>query len=152
MNSIWTWHEKRLADKYYKEYEPVAVCHDDPYRGENVSIIVPTIDTEDTFTECLRLWLANRPKEIIIVTIPRDLDRVKRLVKPITGPDLHRIQIRTVAQANKREQMARGIKLASGSILALVDDDTFWPTDKVLPCLLAPFKDENVGAVGGPQA
>lgn len=47
--------------------------------------------------------------------------------------------------------MVRGIKFATGSVLALVDDDVFWPHNLVLPYLLAPLDDEKIGAVGGPQ-
>lgn len=116
-----------------------------------MSIIVPTIDTEHTFTESVRLWLANNPKELIIVTIPRDVLRVEELLKPISEFDAGKIRVLVAPRANKREQLIRGIKEANGSILALVDDDTFWPHDMVLAYLLAPFEDERVGACGGPN-
>jgi glycosyltransferase involved in cell wall biosynthesis len=99
----------------------------------------------------MRLWLANKPKEIIVVTIPRDLDRVKQLILPIPRPDFDKIHVRTVPNANKRAQLIRGIQAATGTILALVDDDVFWPHDMVLPYLLAPFEHEDVGACGGTQ-
>ncbi len=149
--SLYDWNEKRLANKYYSEYKPTALPEDPTLTSEDVSIIVPTIDTEDTFTECLRLWLANKPKEIIVVTIPRDLDRVNQMIQPIPRPDFDKIQVRTVPNPNKRAQLIRGIEAAAGTILALVDDDTFWPHDMVLRYLLAPFEDKNVGACGGAQ-
>ncbi|OIW30741.1 family 2 glycosyltransferase [Coniochaeta ligniaria NRRL 30616] len=143
--------EKRLANKYHSEYKPTPLPDNPTLTSEDVSIIVPTIDTEDTFTECLRLWLANKPKEIIVVTIPRDLARVQQLVQPIAQPDFDKIQVLTVPEANKRAQLIRGIQAATGTILSLVDDDVFWPHDMVLPYLLAPFEDKKVGACGGPQ-
>ena len=118
---------------------------------EQVSIIVPTIDTEHTFTECLQLWLRNNPREIIVVTIPRDLWRVRKLIEPIDAAGRDKILVLSVPKANKREQMVCGIKAATGSILALVDDDVFWPHPRVLPALLAPLENKDVGAVGGPQ-
>lgn len=145
--------EKWLAKVLCDEYVPYDIPENPGFLPEDVSIIVPTIDTEDTFTECLRLWLANNPREIIVVTVPRDLTRVHQLIQPIQRPDFDKIHVYTVAQANKRAQLIRGIKASTGCILALVDDDTFWPHDQVMQYLLAPFEDEyrDVGAVGGPQ-
>jgi hypothetical protein len=57
----------------------------------------------------------------------------------------------SVERPNKREQLVAAIKVATGSILALVHDDTFPQTEKTLPHLLAPFEDPQVGATGGPQ-
>jgi hypothetical protein len=82
-----------------------------------------SIFTENSFAECLGLWLENEPKEVIIVTIPRDLARVTQLVGAICGPKSKKIQVITVEQPNKREQLVAAIKVATGSILALVDDD-----------------------------
>lgn len=44
-----------------------------------------------------------------------------------------------------------GIRLARGNIIALVDDDAFWPATTVLPYLLAGLEDPKVGAVQGKQ-
>jgi glycosyltransferase involved in cell wall biosynthesis len=115
-----------------------------------VSIIVPTIDTESTFTECIRLWLKCKPREIIIVTVPRNKGRVGQLVEPLRGV-ADKIIILTAPLANKRQQLMIGVKAARGEICALVDDDVYWPVDTVVPYLLAPFEDAEVGAVAGIQ-
>lgn len=44
-----------------------------------------------------------------------------------------------------------GIRLARGKIIALVDDDAFWPATTVLPFLLAGLEDPKVGGVQGKQ-
>lgn len=116
-----------------------------------MSIIVPTIDTEATFTECLRLWLKYKPREIIIVTVPRNEVRVGQLVEPLREIASGKIITLTAPRANKRQQMMIGVKAARGAICALVDDDVYWSTGTVLPYLLAPFEDAEVGAVAGIQ-
>lgn len=120
------------------------------YNSGDVSIIVPTIDTESTFTECMHLWLKSKPREIIIVTVPRNKERVVQLVEPLQeGAD--KIIILTAPLANKRQQLMIGVKAARGEIYALVDDDVYWRVDNVVPYLLAPFQDAEVGAVAGIQ-
>jgi glycosyltransferase involved in cell wall biosynthesis len=115
-----------------------------------VSIIVPTIDTESTFTECVRLWLESNPREIIIVTVPRCKAHVEQLVKPVQELT-DKITILTAPLANKRQQLMVGAKAASGKIIALVDDDAYWRAATVIPYLLAPFEDAEVGSVAGLQ-
>lgn len=44
-----------------------------------------------------------------------------------------------------------GIRLARGKIIALVDDDAFWPATTVLPYLLAGLENAKVGGVQGKQ-
>jgi len=115
-----------------------------------VSIIVPIIDTESTFTECVRLWLKCEPREIIIVTVPRNKDRVLELLGSLQE-ETGKIITLIAPLANKRQQLSMGIKAARGEIIALVDDDVYWSVDTVVPYLLAPFENEKVGAVAGIQ-
>lgn len=44
-----------------------------------------------------------------------------------------------------------GIRMARGQVIALVDDDAFWPATTVLPYLLAGLEDPKVGGVQGKQ-
>ena len=113
--------------------------------------MVATIDTPDTLPESLFQWLSNDPHEIIIVTIQRDLQLVHSLVSQV--PEAAQItQIVTCDITNKREQLAKGIRMAHGQIIGLVDDDAFWPATTVLPYLLAGLEeDPSVGGVQGKQ-
>lgn len=120
------------------------------YSHDDVSIIVPTIDTESTFTECMRLWIKANPREIIIATVERNKARVLRLIEPLKE-DAGKIIIVIAPLANKRHQLIVGVKAAKGKIFALVDDDVYWRVDSVVPYLLAPFEDAEVGAVAGIQ-
>lgn len=114
------------------------------------SIIVPTIDTESTFTECMRLWLQSKPREVIIVTVERNIENINKLIEPLKD-DAHKISILCSPVANKRIQLVVGVEAAKGDILALVDDDVFWRADGVVPYLLAPFEQDEIGAVAGIQ-
>lgn len=61
-----------------------------------------------------------------------------------------RIRILTVAQANKRRQMAEGIKATTTDIIVFADDDALWPAT-MLPHILACFEDQSIGGVGTSQ-
>ncbi|KAK1975622.1 family 2 glycosyl transferase [Colletotrichum cereale] len=154
LSAFWAWHtyDEALTKYLAKKTKPIPLPENPSYQSTDVSIIIATIDTPDSFTDCLRLWLANRPKEIIIVTIDRDLQRVHDLVKPVIAEGDDRISVMTAEYASKRYQMVVGIKQAKGKILALVDDDAFWNTLQVLPYLLAPFEDPKVGGSFGKQS
>jgi hypothetical protein len=83
--------EARLAPAYAKKYTPTPLPAAPAHLPGDVSVIIPTISTEDSFAECLGLWLENEPKEVIIVTITRDLARVTQLVGTIGGPKSRKI-------------------------------------------------------------
>lgn len=134
-----------------KKYDPPAPLETPAFPTQTVSVLIVTIDTPDEFPDTLRMCLANKPKEIIVVTIPRDLARVQGLAEPVITTSSVPITIFTVPKPGRRTQMALAVKEASGDILCFVDDDTIWPTDKVLPYLLAGFEDPKVGGVVGRQ-
>ncbi|GKT95026.1 polysaccharide synthase [Colletotrichum tofieldiae] len=145
--ALWAWSvcDKAVISYYSKKYKPVPLPKKSNYIQQDVNIIVPTIDTEWTFTECMRLWLESNPREIVIVTVERNKDRIVRLVEPLKE-NADRIVILCAPLANKHIHLVVGVKAARGSILALVDDDVYWRAKGVLPYLLAPFEDAKVGA------
>jgi cellulose synthase/poly-beta-1,6-N-acetylglucosamine synthase-like glycosyltransferase len=118
--------------------------------SRDVSLVVPTVDTEDTFPASLRTWASSNVKEIIIVTVPDELERVQALVAQADITPTIPLRVLTCPRASKRGQMARGIREATGRIIALSDDDISW-TRTTLVHLLAPFEDASVGGVGGRQ-
>ncbi|KAH7032670.1 nucleotide-diphospho-sugar transferase [Microdochium trichocladiopsis] len=126
------------------------------FSTKDVSLLVPTIDTPDDFVECIKSWLANSPREVIIVTVTRDLQRLNELLA-LAGLRVSSnagvpISVITVPRPGRREQMVVALRKATGKIVAWVDDDTYWPSDKVLPHLLAGFEDHRVGGAGGKQS
>ncbi|KAI0020239.1 family 2 glycosyltransferase [Xylariomycetidae sp. FL0641] len=153
LGGLWAWdaYDKYTFSRFEKKYKPVPIPEKPNYLPEDVSIIVPTIDTDPAFTDCLLLWLRHEVREIIIVTIDRQLEHVKRLAEPAQEHS-DKVVVLSVPQANKRGQLQHGINSASGKILALVDDDVFWTNMAMVPHLLAPFEDAAVGACCGLQS
>ncbi|KAI1079041.1 hypothetical protein F5B20DRAFT_591037 [Whalleya microplaca] len=170
---LWDACERQIAKnnaRRYKEYGRVwdeSACKFNP---SDVSIVVPTVDWDSGFENRICLWLANDPKEIIIVTTTCAAAKARAVVesdlvqaKLTSGTSHPTIQVITVQRANKREQLCHGINRSTGKIVALVDDDAIWRDfgvthDKphrsnTLLYLLAPFNNKSghdIGLVGGP--
>ena len=64
------------------------------------------------------------------------------------APD--KIRVLTVPFANKRLQMAHGIRNTTTDIIVFADDDAIWPPT-LLPSVLSCFEDQQVGGVGTSQ-
>ncbi|KAM0279548.1 hypothetical protein ACHAQH_004503 [Verticillium albo-atrum] len=139
---LWDMLERNLTGAYAWRCEPFEIHENPSYVSCNVSIVIATVHPEISLTRCLRLWLANKPKEIILVTTTRDLETVKNLVSPLNQD----------TSKNHRAQQTRGIEAATGKIILLADDDTFCTSPNVIPSLLAPFENPRIGAVGGKQS
>lgn len=82
--------DKAVVSHYSTKYKPVPLPVKPNYIHKDVSIIVPTINTESTFTECMRLWLEANPREIIISTVERNRASVEQLIEPFQQ-DAYRI-------------------------------------------------------------
>ncbi|KAJ8128731.1 hypothetical protein O1611_g4903 [Lasiodiplodia mahajangana] len=152
-NLLWELSERRLSNKYARQYRPFPLPSPDDrlFNSSDVSIIVPTVDWDGaTFERAIKSWLANRPRELIVVTTASQLQQAQAF---ITSARITRanhgtkILVSAAPRANKREQMLEGVRHSSGKIITFVDDDVFWrPT--TLPHLLAPFQELDIGLVG----
>ncbi|EXJ95247.1 hypothetical protein A1O1_00367 [Capronia coronata CBS 617.96] len=151
--------ERWASSRNQARYRPFAFPNPETrkYHISDVSIIIPTVDTDPSFTRCLCGLLNHKPLEIIIVATETERYRVQALVHNATvqkaaaaaGGKTH-IRILTVRHANKRDQLVQGISASRGEILALVDDDAFWQNERLLWHLLAPFQEDDIGLVGCP--
>jgi cellulose synthase/poly-beta-1,6-N-acetylglucosamine synthase-like glycosyltransferase len=112
-----------------------------------VTIIVPTIDAGEEFREAAFSWLEGEPKEIIIVTEEKMKGPLMELAQSV-APD--KIRVLTVPFANKRLQMAHGIRNTTTDIIVFADDDAIWPPT-LLPSVLSCFEDQQIGGVGTSQ-
>jgi hypothetical protein len=152
---LWDCYEHWISRRNEKRYRsfPLPSAENRRHDSSNVSIIVPTINTETSFATCLCGLLKNNPRQVIIVTTEAEEQRVKRLVY-IPSIEAARgkvdLKILSIPRPNKRDQLVLGIKASSGNIIALVNDDAFWDSNTVLYHLLAPFQQKDVGLVGGP--
>ncbi|RKP13990.1 glycosyltransferase family 2 protein [Piptocephalis cylindrospora] len=113
----------------------------------DVTLIVPTIDAGEEFVEAAHSWLANDPKEILIITETQMVEPLKELATRVC-PD--RIRVLSVTKANKRLQMVEGVKNTHTDILVFVDDDAIWPP-RCLEYILACYEDPCMGGVGTSQ-
>ncbi|KAK4617612.1 hypothetical protein CLAFUW4_11806 [Fulvia fulva] len=106
------------------------------------TIIIPTVDPENAgFKECLTTVLTNHPAAILIVTVGLDKqDLVERVIKEFNHGKT-KIRAMQQALANKRRQVAFALPHVQTEIVVLVDDHVYWPSEKFLPTILAPFED-----------
>ncbi|KAF7169423.1 hypothetical protein CNMCM5623_002153 [Aspergillus felis] len=132
-------------------YRPTPVPRNPTLFPSDCTIILPTVDPENRdFEECITSCLRNNPGAIIIVTVG---DQLTKLTKDIIAPYKRRfpntdISVKTADEANKRRQVAHGLRYVKTKITVLLDDHVFWPTERFLPTILAPFEDPKVGIVG----
>ncbi|RYC60763.1 hypothetical protein CHU98_g5445 [Xylaria longipes] len=154
-NLAWEFAERRLSRKYIQQYKPFPLPSADArlFNTSDVSIVVPTVDFNlETFSTAILSWLANRPLEIIIVTISSQFLETRAFIAPYiieaanAGID---ITVLHVSRPNKREQLVEGIRESRGKIIAFADDDVLWK-DQTLLHLLAPFQESDIGVTGGP--
>lgn len=153
--SIWDLIERRISRHNSDRYQPFPLPSPEErkYEVSDVSLIVPTVNADDNFPKFLCRWLSNNPREVILVTIESEEPRLRRMIESEDVQDATqdtRIELLTVAQANKRDQLCVGVNASTGKIIALVDDDAFYKSENILLQLLAPFQQDDVGLVGGP--
>jgi hypothetical protein len=147
MKSAWGMAENDHAAMYRQQVQPFQPLDNPSFRTSDVSIVLATVHPDAQFVRCLNTWLSNLPKEIIIVTIPRDVPSVEAYVARVDR-DQDKIRILTADKANHRAQQILGIKAVTGSITAMVDDDTFVSPD-VLRWRMAALEDPKVAGVTG---
>jgi hypothetical protein len=64
-----------------KNLQPIPIpVHASYTASQDVTVIVPTIQSDSSFTEAFLTWIANDPLEIIIVTIDSKLQEMQSIV------------------------------------------------------------------------
>ncbi|PWY64853.1 polysaccharide synthase [Aspergillus eucalypticola CBS 122712] len=92
--------------------------------------------------------LDNHPKEIIIVTTAALVEELKAVLQQfISEEKSQKIQVLDIPLPNKRNQLARGIQVATGEILVLADDDVYWSKDLLKQVLGVLELEPKVGGV-----
>jgi cellulose synthase/poly-beta-1,6-N-acetylglucosamine synthase-like glycosyltransferase len=155
LRRLWSFVEGKFVARKAQQHKDHPIPARPTVTTEDVTVIIPTIDTPSTFPLAMSSVLKNKPLEVIIVTIERDYARVTELLSQVALDDDSRdipIQVFTVElPPGKRKQMAAAIPKARGKITAQADDDVVWgPT--LLQHLVAPFEDPKVGCSSGFQA
>lgn len=90
-------------------YKPQPPSATDKFSCGDVTLIIPTIDTdEEAMHEAMRSWVLNEPQAIIIVTVGASLQKeLQNIARTSIAGDI--CQVLTVeAPANKRIQLVCG--------------------------------------------
>lgn len=88
--------------------------------------------------------IACRPAELVLVTTH---DKRASLEKLVATLGYRHIRVMDTPIANKRLQVCEALPTVSTAITIMADDDVTWPST-LMPWILAPFEDKNMGGVG----
>jgi glycogen synthase len=112
----------------------------------SVSIVVNTLDRADSLRRTLHsLRQLNYPEIEVVVVVGPSSDHTESVVSEFEG----QIKVGWCDQRNLSTSRNIGLSLASGELLAFIDDDSVadpWWLDEVTPA----FEDAEVAAAGGP--
>jgi hypothetical protein len=123
------------------------------YTAEDVTVIIPTIHNHfQDLRDSLESILACRPAKLILVTTYNKFDALERMSKTLRSPGSNHpteIEVLHVDKANKRLQVCRALEddHVKTPITVMADDDVEWPVT-LMPWILAPFEDDQMGGVG----
>lgn len=92
-------------------YKPRPPTYDNKHKTTDVTLIVPTIDTdEEAMHEAMRSWFLNEPYEIIIVTAGEDTQKeLQRIASTSVAASITRVL--KVDKPHKRYQLVHGMLL-----------------------------------------
>ncbi|KAK7711151.1 hypothetical protein SLS63_012743 [Diaporthe eres] len=149
----WGAAENKVTSDYNSKYKPFPIPDDPLFTSKDVSVITILLSPPKIFELCLKSWLKNQPREVILVTTFDYFQAVLSALESydLTTADRAIIKVIHLDEGVKghRFQQAMGFKEATGKIMAVTDDQILWP-DGLLKNLLPCFEDPNVGAAGGP--
>ncbi|MDH5233327.1 MAG: glycosyltransferase [Gemmatimonadota bacterium] len=115
-----------------------------------ISVIVPTWRRAESLARCLRALAAQdrAPDEVIVVT--RTEDQASRAAaRSVALPVAVRLLLPEVAEAGVIVAMQRGLDAATGTVIALTDDDAEPARDWIARFLAHLDGDAGIGGVGG---
>lgn len=65
---VWGAAENKVASDYISKYKPFPVPEDPVLTSKDVSVVVVLLSPPKIFELCLKSWLKNQPRELILVT------------------------------------------------------------------------------------
>ncbi|KAL1975353.1 hypothetical protein VTN31DRAFT_3745 [Thermomyces dupontii] len=128
-------------------FKPIPIPEEPRLTSKDVTVIIPTLEgCGEELEETIRTILANKPYELLLVTIDANRKKAENMLSTIPAA-ASKVRLFSVAHPNKRRQMTRAIPEVKTAITVLADDDVSWPRT-ALPWILAPFDtDERFGGV-----
>jgi hypothetical protein len=93
-------------------YKPQPPTPLDKFNTADVTLIIPTIDTdEEAMHEAMRSWVLNEPAEILIITVGTELQKeLQNIASRSIAADITRV-LYVEQPANKRVQLVHGVHL-----------------------------------------
>ncbi|KAH8700621.1 nucleotide-diphospho-sugar transferase [Talaromyces proteolyticus] len=133
----------------YFIYRPAEVNALPSYTPYNVTAILPTVDPHNKdFIECVRTCLANKPRQLIIVVVGKQVAEDTENIVEQFRRNSSIITVLFISETSKRKQIVEAIPHITTEITVLLDDHVFWPSPHFLQGVLAAFEDPKVGGVG----
>ncbi|KAF4592055.1 hypothetical protein GQ602_002354 [Ophiocordyceps camponoti-floridani] len=138
--SHWTYKSKPIPEK-------------PSYTSREVTVVIPTIhNVFEELRPSIESILICDPQELILVTTdPKraELEKLAASLRVYDGNDkrCNRVSVYSTPIANKRLQVREALPHVKTEITIMADDDVTWPTT-MLPWILAPFEDKDMGGVG----
>lgn len=115
------------------------------YTSADATVVIPTIhNVFEELRPSLMSIIACRPAELVLVTTH---DKRASLEKLVATLGYRHIRVMDTPIANKRLQVCEALPTVSTAITIMADDDVTWPST-LMPWILAPFEDKNMGGVG----
>jgi cellulose synthase/poly-beta-1,6-N-acetylglucosamine synthase-like glycosyltransferase len=132
----------------YWSYKPIPLSDDPQFTPADVTVVIPSLDGDtEELRGTIRTVLENEPHEVMLVTIHANVEKAERMAATINSK---KIRVLSIPKANKRHQMCAALPWVTTEITIFADDDVSWPK-RLLPWMLAPFKDPKMGGVGTNQ-
>lgn len=135
----------------YAVYKPSPISANPTHTSRDVTVLIPTVDVNDAFFNCIDSIIANTPARIIVITV----GQVKRdTIDEAIEAKGYRARFPSVTidvyhtdRANKRTQIDLAIPLIQTSLTSMADATVLWGP-RFLTSALAPLEDPNTWLVG----
>jgi len=127
------------------------------FTKEDVTYIIPVYMPDIGFKECLKSWIINQPKEILLVVDTTSMDSINKILEELQDDEevnqlSSNVRIIEEFLPGKRAALFTGYKNTTTDIIIFVDDDSLQTKD-FLEHMLHPFnyKKKEIGGVGCKQ-
>lgn len=143
----WIWRYLRLLVHCVSHwsYKSFPLPSKPKFTEDDVTVIIPTIHNAfEELRPSLMSILCCNPYELILVTTAEKEAQLKEVVNTLGYSN---IRVLHTPVANKRLQVCEAIPNVKTPITVMADDDVTWQKT-MLPWLLAPFEDDDMGGVG----
>lgn len=148
---------KFIPSLLYKPYKTEDIKPETiKYKNKDVTYVVPLYQSDLDFEYCLKSWITNNPKKIILVvdytSYKQIYDIVEKVKEEYDEELIPEIEVVEEFKPGKRNALFTGYGKTDTDIIAFVDDDVYHH-DGYLENLLLPFNDEkkNIGGVSSKQ-